>query len=75
MPIYDIDTFISYLFPFLRGPGNFNDFPEKIRKNFLDWTIKKTQAYEIRRVFFSFKMQSIKFINRSAIYSLFYQVP
>ena len=30
----------------------------KIRKNFSDWTTKKTQAYEIRRVFFSFKMQS-----------------
>ena len=43
------------------------------RKNSLDWTIKKTQAYEIRRVFFSFKVQSFKFINRFAIYSLFYQ--
>ena len=29
MPIYDIDTFIFYLFPFLRGPGNFNDFLNK----------------------------------------------
>ena len=43
----------------------------KIRKNFLDWTTKKTQAYEIRRVFFSFKTQSFKFINRFAIYTLF----
>ena len=27
VPIYDIDTFIFLFIPFLRGPGNFNDFP------------------------------------------------